>query len=163
MSAKMPDCPRPTTKAELAEKSYLVRDRATGGAPKVWQSGLTYDEAWKLKQKLAGERKSITVRVEHMAKFAEHTARAKLSGGQASTPSAKAPAPKTYSLDEANASALAAARGAIATPVVAPAPQAPPVDDLFSDDEVDELTANDDLDALIDDANAEQDSDAPSV
>jgi hypothetical protein len=169
MSAKkeMPDCPRPTTPAGLAEKAYHVRDRFTGGdGPRIWAKGLTYDDGWKLKQKLAGERKSTTVRVERMDRY---TAAVAAAGGRSPQqtlpmpPIGKAPA-KQFSLEEANAAALAAAKASLTAPSE-PAPE-------LTEDKIREILGEDVgdedvLDALIDqaeaDAEGQADSDAPNV
>ena len=51
-----PHHPRPTGQ-DLTAKIYKVQD-ATG---KVFGGGLTWDEAWKLKEQVAGSRKSTTL------------------------------------------------------------------------------------------------------
>lgn len=174
---EMPDCPRPTGDA-LLKKEYNVRDRIIEGKPpKFWNDApLTYDEAWKLKQKVAGERKSTTVRVEHIGKFKgapPAVASFHVSGGVVTGVPPGVPDPMAQAQRNAQAAARMAAHNANArqtVPVTQPAPaQVPgtPLDTALltpeqqaAEAELQDLLGgdSDDLDDLID---AAQDSDAP--
>lgn len=151
MSKKeMPNAPRPTG-ADLQKKDYWVRDRITPGQePKIWGRDMTYDDAWRLKESIAGARKSTTVRVEKM-------------------PAGEVPVGTTW--DEATrfqAAQEAARKAATAAPPVVHIPLPPPqlVPDAHTDneaaiaealadagiDEVDDIPGDDEIDDLIKEA-----------
>ncbi len=94
-----PHAPRPTGK-DAAKRVYEIRD-ADGV---LWSDRpLTWDEAWKRKEEVAGQRKSTTPRIKEI----ETTGFSAASSKKAATPR-----PKQWTEEERKAKAEAAARAA---------------------------------------------------
>lgn len=179
MSGKKPHNPIRPSGADYHDQRFLVRDRIVEGRPvKIWGENLLYDDAWRLKERIAAERKSTTVRLESMADAHPDALAVVAAGPTPGRPVAQSsfvvehgavvettPSSAAMAAARAAAEAANARREQTPSPFVPPALEPPVLDldtelaaiehDPSGDLELGDLEGDEDLDALIDAANAE--------